>query len=54
MMVEPSGRTATSDWLFVNAADQEGWLPAEIVSCIVGTHIFPIYPIEKLPTPPSE
>jgi hypothetical protein len=54
MMVEPSGRTATSDWLFVNAADQEGWLPAEIVSCIVGTHIFPIHPIEKLPTPPSE
>jgi hypothetical protein len=52
--VEPSGRTAPSDWLYARASDHEGWIPSEIVSCIVGTHIFPIYPPEKIPTPPSE
>jgi pSer/pThr/pTyr-binding forkhead associated (FHA) protein len=52
--VEPIGRIATSDWLYVRASIHEGWLPTEFVSCIVGIHIFPFYPPEKIPTPPSE
>jgi pSer/pThr/pTyr-binding forkhead associated (FHA) protein/uncharacterized protein YraI len=50
--VLPTGRNQTATWLRVQANNKEGWVPADIVSCMSGSPLdYPAVDPGQIPTP---